>query len=139
MPTILREGQGYGLWFLTYEYLVQQSIAMTGGKRDDLPAWKLCGFGAIAGLILWVGSYPLDVIKSRMQSDVGFTNKIPCEMLEFKAKFGEVGSERRYNGMLDCSRKIFAEGIGGFWRGLTPTLIRAIPCSAGTFAAYVGR
>src|SRR5947207_4927563 len=88
VPTILREGQAYGLWFLTYEYLVQRSVSTTGVKRDDLPAWKLCGFGAIAGLILWLGSYPLDVIKSRMQSDVGFTNKIPLEMVEFKEKFG---------------------------------------------------
>jgi len=138
VPTILREGQGYGLWFLTYEFLVQRSVQATGMKRDDLPAWKLCAFGAIAGLVLWVGSYPLDVIKSRMQSDVGFNNKIPDTMGEFKHKFGEIGGGRRYNGMLDCSRKIFAEsGIGGFWRGLAPTLIRAIPCSAGTFAAYV--
>ena len=72
-----------------------------------------------------------------MQSDVGFTNKIPLEMGEFKEKFGEIGSSRRYSGMLDCSRKIFTEsGLGGFWRGLAPTLVRAIPCSAGTFAAY---
>jgi solute carrier family 25 carnitine/acylcarnitine transporter 20/29 len=84
-----------------------------------------------------MGSYPLDVIKSRMQSDVGFTNKVPENMGEFKEKFGEVGSARRYTGMMDCSRKIFAEsGFGGFWRGLAPTLVRAIPCSAGTFAAY---
>ena len=138
VPTILREGQGFGLWFLTYEYLVQRSVSRTGGKRDDLPAWKLCTFGALAGLVLWMGSYPLDVIKSRMQSDVGFTNKVPENMGEFKEKFGEVGSARRYTGMLDCSKKIFAEsGIGGFWRGLAPTLVRAIPCSAGTFAAYV--
>ena len=137
VPTILREGQGFGLWFLTYEYLVQRSVSRTGGKRDDLPAWKLCTFGALAGLVLWMGSYPLDVIKSRMQSDVGFTNKVPENMGEFKEKFGEVGSARRYTGMMDCSRKIFAEsGIRGFWRGLAPTLVRAIPCSAGTFAAY---
>jgi solute carrier family 25 (mitochondrial carnitine/acylcarnitine transporter), member 20/29 len=136
VPTVLREGQGFGLWFLTYEYLVQRSVNATGGKRDDLPAWKLCGFGAIAGLVLWLGSYPLDVIKSRMQSDVGYTNKIPESMSDFKEKLAEVGVARRYDGMLDCSRKIFAEsGLAGFWRGLAPTLVRAIPCSAGTFAA----
>ena len=136
LPTILREAQGYGLWFLTYEYLVQQSVRGNGGTRDDLPAWKLCGFGAIAGLVLWLGSYPLDVIKSRMQSDVGFTNKVPDNMGEFKEKLGAVGSVRRYDGMIDCTRKIFWEtGFGGFWRGLAPTLMRAIPCSAGTFAA----
>jgi solute carrier family 25 (mitochondrial carnitine/acylcarnitine transporter), member 20/29 len=136
IPTILREAHAYGLWFLTYEYLVQRSIAASGGKRDHLAAWKLCTFGAIAGLVFWVGSYPLDVIKSRMQSDVGFNNKIPDSMTDFRGKFGEVGTARRYSGMIDCTKKILAEsGVGGFWKGLTPTLVRAVPCSAGTFAA----
>jgi solute carrier family 25 carnitine/acylcarnitine transporter 20/29 len=138
VPTMLREAQGFGLWFLTFEFLVQWSVTATGGKRDDLPAWKLCGFGAIAGLVLWIGSYPLDVIKSRMQSDVGYTNKVPETMKDFKDKLKEVGEGRRYSSMMDCSRKIFREsGVSGFWRGLAPTLVRAIPCSAGTFAAYV--
>jgi solute carrier family 25 (mitochondrial carnitine/acylcarnitine transporter), member 20/29 len=138
VPTILREGQGFGLWFLTYEYLVNRAVVRSGGKRDDLPAWKLCSFGAIAGLILWLGSYPLDVIKSRMQSDVGFTNNVPDSLGDFKRKLVDVGGERRYTSMTDCAKKIMAEsGFGGFWRGLAPTLIRAIPCSAGTFAAYV--
>jgi solute carrier family 25 carnitine/acylcarnitine transporter 20/29 len=26
------------------------------------------------------------------------------------------------------------EGLGGFWRGIGPTLLRAAPVSAGTFA-----
>jgi len=138
VPTILREGQGFGLWFLTYEYLVQRSIIATGVKRDDLPAWKLCGFGAVAGLILWIGSYPLDVIKSRMQSDPGLRNKVPDTMAEFKGNLATIGSVPRYDGMVDCARKIYSQsGFGGFWRGIGPTLVRAIPCSSGTFAAYV--
>ena len=138
VPTILREGQGFGLWFLTYEYLVQRSVSATGVKRDDLPAWKLCGFGAVAGLILWIGSYPLDVIKSRMQSDPGLLNKVPDTMGEFKGKLEAIGSLPRYDGMVDCARKIYSQsGFGGFWRGIGPTLVRAIPCSSGTFAAYL--
>jgi solute carrier family 25 (mitochondrial carnitine/acylcarnitine transporter), member 20/29 len=137
VPTVLREAQAYGLWFLTYEFLVQRSVVATGGKRDDLPAWKLCGFGAVAGLVLWVGSYPLDVIKSRMQSDPGLVNKVPDSLAEFRGKLAAVGERPRYDGMVDCARKIYSQsGLGGFWRGIVPTLVRAIPCSAGTFAAY---
>jgi solute carrier family 25 (mitochondrial carnitine/acylcarnitine transporter), member 20/29 len=125
---------------LTYEYLVHRSVVTTSGKRDDLPAWKLCGFGAVAGLVYWIGSYPLDVIKSRMQSDPGLLNKVPESMGEFKDKLEAVGSAPRYNGMVDCARKIYSQsGFGGFWRGIGPTLVRAIPASAGTFAAYVPR
>jgi solute carrier family 25 carnitine/acylcarnitine transporter 20/29 len=138
VPTVLREAQAYGLWFLTYEFLVQRSVSATGGRRDDLPAWKLCGFGAVAGLVLWVGSYPLDVIKSRMQSDPGLLNRVPDSLGEFRNKLVAVGEKPRYDGMVDCASKIYSQsGFGGFWRGIVPTLVRAIPCSAGTFAAYI--
>ncbi len=34
----------------------------------DLPAWQRLVAGACAGLCYWVGTYPLDVIKGRMQA-----------------------------------------------------------------------
>jgi len=37
--------------------------------------------------------------------------------------------------MMDCFAKTFAqEGLMGFWKGIGPTLLRAMPVSAGTFA-----
>ncbi|KAK7202928.1 mitochondrial carrier domain-containing protein [Myxozyma melibiosi] len=112
--TLLREAQAYGLWFLTFEYLMQK-LQSRGVKRDDIPAWQVAGCGALAGEVLWLGSYPLDVIKSKVQSD-GF------------------GKDRVFKGALDAARKTYAAGgLAGFWRGLVPTLLRATPCSAGTF------
>ncbi|KAM0131462.1 hypothetical protein ACHAP3_006823 [Botrytis cinerea] len=41
----------------------------------------------------------------------------------------------KYNGMRDCFAKTWrAEGARGFWKGIFPTLLRAMPVSAGTFA-----
>ena len=117
--TYLREIQGYGVWFLAFEYLMNQDTKRNGVPRDQVPSWKIAAYGGLAGEALWLGSYPLDIVKSKMQSD-GF------------------GKERRFLSMTDCFRKTYAaEGFAGFWNGLGPTLLRAMPVSAGTFAVWV--
>lgn len=117
--TLLREIQAYGVWFLTYELLIQYVQKARGYKsRDDISTPELLGSGATAGLALWLSSYPLDVIKSNIQSD-GF------------------GASSKYNGRIWYTTKQIwaAGGARGFWKGLAPCLLRAVPCSAGTFAS----
>jgi len=113
--TILREAQAYGVWFLTFEYLMNADLARNTIERKDMPSWKIAFYGGLAGEALWLASYPFDVVKSKMQSD-GF------------------GKEMRYNGMRDCFAQTWRmEGARGFWKGIAPTLLRAMPVSAGTF------
>jgi solute carrier family 25 carnitine/acylcarnitine transporter 20/29 len=114
--TIFREAQAYGVWFLTFEYLMNQDAKRNSIKREEISSVKIATYGGLAGEALWLASYPFDVIKSKMQSD-GF------------------GAQQKFTGMVDCFRKTWrTEGFGGFWRGLGPTLLRAMPVSAGTFA-----
>lgn len=114
--TFLREAQAYGVWFTTFEYLMNSDAARNGIKREDISTLKIAGYGGLAGEMLWISSYPLDVIKSKMQSD-GF------------------GQEQKYKSMRDCFAKLYRlEGLRGFWKGIAPTLLRALPVSAGTFA-----
>ncbi|RQM06223.1 hypothetical protein DH86_00003343 [Scytalidium sp. 3C] len=114
--TVLREAQAYGVWFLTFEYLMNADAARNKIERKEMPAWKIALYGGLAGEALWLASYPLDVVKSKMQSD-GF------------------GESQKYKGMNDCFRQTYrAEGIRGFWKGIGPTCLRAMPVSAGTFA-----
>lgn len=113
--TAIREIQAYGTWFLTYEYLINTQVRR-GIKREDVPTWKLMTFGALAGEALWIASYPLDVVKSQVQGD-RIVNS-------------------RYKGALDAARQTWKHaGLRGFWTGITPTLLRAIPASACTFAS----
>ncbi|KAK7679923.1 hypothetical protein QCA50_017083 [Cerrena zonata] len=117
--TLLREVQAYGIWFLTYETLIgkiQQYNNYT--SRDQISTPELLLSGALAGNALWLSSYPLDVIKSNIQSD-GF------------------GSQSRFNGHIWSTAKTIYKlnGAAGFWKGIVPCLLRAIPCSAGTFAS----
>lgn len=114
--TYLREAQAYGVWFTTFEYLMNADAARNNIKRDDISTLKVAMYGGLAGEMLWISSYPFDVVKSKMQSD-GF------------------GKDMKYGSMRDCFAKTYrAEGLGGFWKGIGPTLLRAMPVSAGTFA-----
>lgn len=114
--TLLREAQAYGVWFLTFEWLMNRDAARHGIDRKDIPSYRVALWGGLAGEALWLSSYPFDVVKSKMQTD-GF------------------GKHQRYKTMRDCFRQTWrTEGIRGFWKGLGPTLLRAMPVSAGTFA-----
>ncbi|KAH8724577.1 mitochondrial carnitine/acylcarnitine carrier protein [Phaeosphaeriaceae sp. PMI808] len=114
--TYLREAQAYGMWFTSFEYLMNADAARNNIKREDISTPKVALYGGLAGEMLWISSYPFDVIKSKMQSD-GF------------------GAAMKYTSMRDCFAKTWrAEGAAGFWRGIGPTLLRAMPVSAGTFA-----
>lgn len=114
--TLLREAQAYGFWFLTFEYLMQNDAKRNNVVRKEIPTWKIALYGGIAGEMLWISSYPFDVIKSKMQTD-------------------GLGDKQRYRSMRDAFAQTWKqEGAFGFWRGIGPTLLRAMPVSAGTFA-----
>lgn len=74
-------------------------------------------------------TYPLQVIKSRMQQR--------SESLEVTST-GELRVvERQYGGLVDTTRKIFQkEGIAGFFKGCIPNAIRVAPGAALTFVVY---
>ncbi|EJS41343.1 ymc1p [Saccharomyces arboricola H-6] len=118
-PTILREGHGCGTYFLVYEALIANQINKNLGlERKDIPAWKLCIFGAISGTALWLMVYPLDVIKSVMQTD----------NLQ-KPKFG--------NSISSVAKTLYSKGgIGAFFKGFGPTMLRAAPANGATFATF---
>lgn len=115
--TLLREAQAYGCWFLTFEYLMQNEAKRHQIQRKDIATWKVALYGGVAGVVLWISSYPFDVIKSKMQSD-------------------GLGDKMRFKSMRDAFAQTWRQdGAVGFWRGIGPTLLRAPPVSAATFAA----
>lgn len=119
VPTLIREGHGMGMYFLVYEAVVGYKLRKDNLSRAELPSlWAMLG-GAVSGPTLWVMVYPMDVIKSRLQTDALSP------------------SQRQYKGTLDCAKQIFAQaGWKGFFRGLIPTLARAPISNAATFVTY---
>lgn len=118
--TLLREASGYAVYFWAYEKLMQREMATKRIARDQVNPGKAVLFGAAAGYVLWAVIYPIDMIKSRMQTD-GFS---PAD-------------GQKYNSTLDCVRKVWkAEGAGAFVRGLGPTLIRSPFANGATFLGF---
>lgn len=67
--------------------------------------------------------YPLDVIKSRLQTD-GLPSQAGTPA-------------KKYAGAVDCARQLWKEaGVKGFFRGLTPTMIRSPVVNGVTFAVF---
>ncbi|KAI9491165.1 mitochondrial carrier with solute carrier repeats [Zychaea mexicana] len=117
--TMAREFQGYGAYFFAYEWLVRRSMEKSGLKsRAELPSWEVCLYGAGAGYAMWLTIYPMDAVKSKLQTDA-------------------FGAARKYASTLDCVKKTMAaEGVAGFFRGVGPCLLRAAPCNAATFMGF---
>lgn len=135
LVTVLREATAYGAWFAAFEWMMNADVArgnanhhLTSGPpakrrtREDVSQWRVALYGGLAGECLWLASYPFDVIKSKMQSD-GF------------GPTGGGAGGMKFPTLTDCVRATWrTEGWRGFWRGIGPTLVRAMPVSAGTFA-----
>ncbi|KAL4062270.1 mitochondrial carrier domain-containing protein [Scleroderma yunnanense] len=118
--TFLREATGYGVYFLVYEKLIQREMMAKGIRRDQIFPMNTVLYGAAAGYALWAVIYPIDMIKSRMQTD-GFTP----------------ATGQKYASARDCVRKVWrTEGIGAFTRGLGPTLIRSPFANGATFLGF---
>ncbi|XP_056437572.1 mitochondrial basic amino acids transporter-like isoform X1 [Gadus chalcogrammus] len=113
LTTLIRETPGFGVYFLTYDVLTRAI-----GCEPDAPFMipKLLFAGGMSGIASWLSTYPVDVIKSRLQAD-------------------GVGGVNQYASIADCVRQsVKKEGYMVFTRGLTSTLLRAFPVNATTFA-----
>jgi hypothetical protein len=124
-PTLAREIPSYGLYFWTYGWLT--SGGGGGASMLDLGALSPLVFGAVAGMAAWIPVYPIDVVKTRIQNTVGVR------------KGGAGGGERgeQESSAWQVMRQVYAEGgVGAFFDGLTPKLLRAAVNHATTFTIY---
>lgn len=112
--TILRETPSYGVYFATFE-----AIERTLRRGEETCPMNLIMAGGLSGVFGWISTYPIDVIKTKIQAQA------VC------------GGETKYTGILDCFRSVVrAEGPAVLWRGLGATIIRAFPTNAAIFLTY---
>ncbi|KIY67907.1 mitochondrial carrier [Cylindrobasidium torrendii FP15055 ss-10] len=118
--TLIRETSGYGVYFWAYEKLVQREMRIKNIRRDEINPANAVLFGAGAGYVLWAVIYPIDMIKSRMQTD-GFSP----------------ATGQKYSSTWNCVKTVWkTEGAGAFMRGLGPTLIRSPFANGATFLGF---
>ncbi len=120
IATILREIPAGAVYFGTYEFF-KSTLQEAYGKSMIFP---LIGGGA-AGLLSWAASYPQDVIKTKLQCDIGTVRKYPAHHY-FKD-----------GGVISCAKDIWTKnGAKGFVKGFSACSIKAIIAEAMTFFVY---
>ncbi|XP_075880275.1 mitochondrial thiamine pyrophosphate carrier [Nelusetta ayraudi] len=123
-PTLVAVFPYAGLQFFSYN-VFKKLLApppKSGNSGGNLRSF-LCGSGA--GMISKTITYPFDLFKKRLQVE-GFGAA--------RARFGQV---RHYKGLVDCAIQIAKEeGVRGYFKGLSPSLVKAALSTGFTFFWY---
>jgi solute carrier family 25 carnitine/acylcarnitine transporter 20/29 len=132
--TALRDSIGYGFYFWSYElssrFLEDRMRDREMGSTSQEAA-KVLFCGGLAGVVTWASVFPLDVVKTRVQTQV-------LGMGESAALLnaGDMVMLRRL-GAVEIARNAYRnEGIGVFFRGLGVCSVRAFIVNAVQWAAY---
>lgn len=110
--TLARDGPGSAAYFATYEYVKR---AMTpkdanGNASGELSLTAVMTAGGAAGVAMWIPVFPIDTVKSRLQSAEGRPT---------------IGGTVR--GLYRSG------GLRAFFPGMGPAMARAVPANAATF------
>ena len=129
--TCLRQGPSFAIYFPVY-HILKETIGRNNGddnntssinKQSSVSLWCSSALaGGLAGSLSWIIVYPVDVIKSRIQS-------LPIDTISAKKK-----------SFYSIARNIY-QNEGGiipliFSRGLAVTILRAFPVNGTIFFVY---
>ena len=106
LATVARDGPGSALYFATYEYLKGHLTP----EGSQMSLWAISFAGGMAGVAMWVPVFPIDTIKSNLQSST-----VPQSI-------GQVTKSIYRSG-----------GFKAFFPGIGPALARSFPANAATF------
>nr|CCC94638.1 putative mitochondrial carrier protein [Trypanosoma congolense IL3000] len=112
---LAREAIGCGMYFSTFQLVIRNMLQEGQVFTDASPFVHFLG-GGCAGVVFWTSIYPIDVLKTKIQT---------CR--------GEYGNLTLARGMVQLYKR---EGIRGFMRGYGVTAIRAFPGNAVLIAVY---
>ena len=109
--TLARDGPGSAAYFATYE-IVKRKLTPKDedGKPGKLSLTAVMTAGGAAGVAMWIPVFPVDTIKSRLQSSEGNAS-ISATIKELYGK----------------------GGFKAFFPGIGPAMARAVPANAATF------
>ena len=137
--TALRDSIGYGFYFWSYELskrvfdskLKDRGPGLGLGMGEGgIEATKTLLSGGLAGVVTWASVFPLDVIKTRVQTQV-------LGMGENAALLRSSEGDQRRLGAVEIARNAYRnEGAGVFFRGLGVCSARAFIVNAVQWAVY---
>ncbi|OMJ21121.1 Mitochondrial substrate carrier family protein S [Smittium culicis] len=142
-PTLVRESFGTALWFGTYEVICKKYLSNKAEKlaiannsrspdgsliavpltKSDIGPTILVIAGGTAGVVYNFCMFPVDVIKSRIQT---------LDLLGSSST-----GLSKSSSSLDVAKALYKQGgIRAFYRGLGVTLLRAFPANASMFLTF---
>lgn len=139
--TALRDSIGYGFYFWSYELSTRYMVSRMRENAMTVPengavmweeAAKVLLCGGFAGVVTWASVFPLDVIKTRVQTQVMDSVADRRALLDGAAE----GTNRRLGAIEIAKNAYRTEGSGVFFRGLAVCSIRAFIVNAVTWAVY---
>ena len=126
--TAFRDSIGYGFYFWSYELssrFMASRMKDRGMESAGQEAAKVLLCGGLAGVVTWASIFPLDVIKTRVQTQVLGTG-VTVD-----------GLQHRKHGAVEIARSAYKHGgVPVFFRGLTVCSVRAFFVNAVQWAVY---
>ena len=113
--TAVRDIPSFAVYFSLYEY---SKAWLSQGQPDGACDWQILASGGLAGVVAWASIYPLDTVKTIIQSQ-------PAS--------GGISANP-----VTAWRQVTA-GVGGhavLWRGFSACCLRALPLNACAFWGY---
>ncbi|KAJ2781029.1 hypothetical protein H4R18_003123 [Coemansia javaensis] len=115
---IARDASGTAIYFAAYETVKESLRRLTGSAKTGAATHMLAG--GTCGVLSWLIIFPVDLVKSTMQSQV----LAPAGTQAFATPW-------------QCLRSIYARlGVTGLYRGISVSLIRAFPIHGLNFVVY---
>jgi solute carrier family 25 citrate transporter 1 len=117
--TALRQGTNQAANFAAYTELKDYLQKHSAEPTQPLSSWKTSLIGLVSGAVGPFTNAPIDTIKTRLQ-------RTPAQ-----------NGESTLGRALEISRQMWRkEGLGAFWMGITPRVMRVAPGQAVTFTVY---
>ena len=113
--TCMRDIPGWGVYFYSYEVFKKLFYRIDKGVKPGQSRQLVLDLiaGGVAGSFSWLVGYPLDIIKTIIQA----SGTPPTIRQVIVSGYRE-------------------QGLKYFFRGLTPTIVRAFPVNAATLASF---
>ncbi|KAF1818428.1 mitochondrial carrier protein-like protein [Dissoconium aciculare CBS 342.82] len=136
--TSLRDAVGYGFYFWSYE--LSKTWLTRPDDTDNSAAVKVMLCGGLAGVVTWASIFPLDVIKTRIQT----YDLLPPTSAAATSTSRPTPSSSpptpilnpRASALQIAQQAYRTEGLGVFFRGLGVCSIRAFVVNAVQWAIY---
>lgn len=123
--TSIRDSFGYAWYFWSYELSKRILLSRQPDPFAEPKAYDVLIAGGIAGVVTWASVFPLDVVKTRVQTQSQVIDAATAPLLGQEQAC--VKQKTSFQIARDIAR---AEGIAGFYRGLGVCSLRAFIVNA---------